>query len=280
MKWSYGITTIPERIKTTFPITLDSLARAGFDKPRLFVDSCDVPSLYNSFGLEVTARYPTIRTYGNWFLTLVELYFREPHADRYAIFQDDFVTYNNLRAYLDACELPEKGYWNLYTFPPTHQLPPPDKIGWYASNQRGKSAVALVFNRHGVITLLGSLHMLERPQDVTPTVVRPIFQNGKQVDTTTNPWLKGQKSVDGGVCTAFEKATGWTEYVHNPSLTQHIGQQSSMQNREYPQAPTFRGEEFDSLNFLQGVQEPCTSTATSATQSIKHLQPLELLPRE
>ena len=41
MKWAYGITTVPSRRENLFERTLQSLAVAGFDNPRLFVDGVD-----------------------------------------------------------------------------------------------------------------------------------------------------------------------------------------------------------------------------------------------
>ncbi len=226
-KWSYGITTVESRIDNVFTQTLESLKEAGFDNPRLFVDGVKDGSAYEKFGLDITTRYPNIRTAGNWVLTLYELYLRDPVCNYYAVFQDDFVTYKNLKCYLEQCEYPEKGYWNLYTFPSNQSIAPEDHTGWYESNQLGKGAVALVFNREAVATLLGTQHMAVRPQDVN----------------------RGWKAIDGGIVSAFKKE-GWKEYVHNPSLVQHIGDISTMRNKRHPKAASFKGETFDALNLV------------------------------
>ena len=230
MKWAYGITTVPQRIDDLLPRTLESLSSAGFDNPRLFVDGEKNPTKYDQCGLEVTTRYPTVRTYGNWILTLWELYIRQPNAERYAIFQDDFVTYKNLRCYLEECPFPEHGYWNLYTFPDNQELAPEGTTGWYESNQWGRGAVALIFNKAGVKLLLGHQHMIDRPEDAH----------------------RGWKAVDGGVLTAMKKSD-WKEYVHNPSLVQHTGTLSSMRNSPHKEAISFRGEEFNALELLAPI---------------------------
>lgn len=227
MKWAYGITTVPERLKNgLFPKTLASLAQAGFDKPRLFVDDCENPRLYDCFGLEVTSHWPRIRTYGNWILALAELFIRNPSMDRYAIFQDDFVTVRGLKDYIEKCKFPETGYFNLYTFPKNQELAPAS-TGWYLSNQLGYGAVALVFNHAGVVKLLSQQVLVERPMDVH----------------------RGHKAVDGAIVTAFRKLD-WKEYVHNPSLVQHTGLESSMGNKKHPLAISFPGENFDALSLL------------------------------
>ncbi len=229
MLWAYGVTTVPSRINDLLPRTLASLKEAGFPKPRLFVDGeCDEND-YHRFDLEVTTRCPTIRIFGNWVLTLWELYLREPLAERYAIFQDDFITYRNLRQYLEKCEYPETGYWNLYTFPKNQALAPKGTTGWYLSNQLGKGAVALVLNRQAVVTVLGHPHIVTRPQSANK---------------------RSFKAVDGAVVTAFEKAK-WKEYVHNPSLVQHIGDQSTLGNHKHARAKSFRGEQFDAMELLK-----------------------------
>lgn len=239
MIWAYGLTTVPSRKDSLFPRTLNSLRKAGFENPRIFLDGTvqrhgqviDVETIgrYKSLGLEVTVREQNIRTFGNWYLGLWELYLRQPHAKRYAIFQDDFVTGKNLRAYLESCPFPKNGYWNLYTFPQNQQIADKEqKTGWFESNQKGKGAVALVFDNEGVRNLLTSRHMVDRVQNTQ----------------------RGHKAVDGGVVTAFLK-WGGKEYCHNPSLVQHTGLYSSMGNNRHPLATSFRGEDFDCLELLE-----------------------------
>lgn len=247
MLWSYGVTTVPSRRHSLLPATLASLKQAGFDSPRLFVDGTkDVCGWSEEFGLEVTPRFPAVRTAGNWTLSLWELYLRQPDAERYAVFQDDFVTYKNLRSYLEKWYPGEgndalKGYLNLYTFPsnqgicPTQRKPghPGEgkpRIGWYKSNQFGRGAVALVFSREAVAVLLSAKHFVRRVMDAH----------------------RGWRAVDGGVVTAMGQE-GWLEYVHNPSLVQHTGIESSMGNNPHLLSTSFRGEGYDALELLKGV---------------------------
>lgn len=229
IKWAYGVTTVPERANDLLPKTLKSLSNGGFPSPRLFIDSTCPEDLemYKKFGLPITTRQPTIRTFGNWLLGIIELYIREPDADRYVMFQDDLITYKNLRQYLEKCEYPEKGYWNLYTFPSNQKLAP-DSTGWYESNQLGRGAVALIFSREALLQLVSSRKMLDRPQ---------------------NP-QRGHKAVDGGIVNSYRNIEGWKEYVHNPSLVQHTGLHSTMRNKRHQLAESFKGENFDALDLL------------------------------
>lgn len=230
MKWAYGITTVPGRIGNLFDRTLFSLANAGFDEPRIFIDDCDTikaDHYCSYYNLAVTARYPRIRTFGNWILSMGELFIRNPCADRYAIFQDDMVTSLGLREYLEKTPYPDKGYCNLYTFP-SNQALADGREGWYPSNQYGRGAVALVFNWQALNVLLCHQHMIERPKNVH----------------------RGYKSVDGGIVTAMTKA-GFKEYVHNPSLVQHTGLISSMGNKRHLQAISFKGEDYNLMDLLR-----------------------------
>lgn len=226
--WAYGVTTVPSRVDDLLPKTLASLSAAGFDSPRLFVDGERDPARYSHFDLEATFHWPNLRTFGNWVTALWELYLRNPAATRFALFQDDFITYRNLRSYLERSPMPERSYLNLFTFPSNQILAPSkDYVGWYKSNQLGRGAVALVFDRPGVLALLQSKSFVEKPMDVH----------------------RGHKAVDGGIVEAMKHA-GYTEYVHSPSLTYHTGLVSSMKNPRHPQTTSFRGEQFDVMELL------------------------------
>lgn len=235
-----GVTTVTTRKQLLLPRTLRSLQGAGFTIDRLFADNephTTAHLLEGEHGIPVTARCPALRSYGNWILALAELYIRDPAADRYAIFQDDLAASRNLKLYLDQCNYPDYGYWNLYTFPSNQSLAPQphtngngkgdDFTGWYPSNQFGRGALGLVFSRQTVQTLLSHQHMVLKPTDVH----------------------RGWKSIDGAVVTAL-KAAGYTEYVHTPSLLQHTGTVSSIGNNPHPLATSWRGEDFDCLTLL------------------------------
>lgn len=221
--WAYGVTTCKQRRTTLLPATLESLAKAGFPAPRLFVDGD--PGPWSEFNLDATYRNPAIRSYGSWVLGLAELYIRNPNATRYAMFQDDFVAYRNLRQYLESCTLRERTYWNLYTFPENQKLA--KEQGFFPSNQRGKGAVGLVFDRKGVLDLLANQHTVGRPMDSK----------------------RGHESIDGGVVTALKKV-GYVELCHSPSLVQHTGHVSSMGHRRYAEANSWMGEDFDALHLV------------------------------
>lgn len=235
LKWSYGVTTVPSRIDTALPVTLQSLQSAGFDSPRLFVDNCFDPKPFERFHLELTTHWPKLQVNGNWVLSILELYVRQPEADRYVIFQDDLVTYHNLREYLEQIPYPENGYCNLYTAIPNERYAQGHK-GWFRTRlnseqlQAGLGAVALMFSREALKCLFDTRHMLDKFHGPDP--------------------MRRVKCVDGGIVTAMNKV-GWYEYCHMPTLTYHIGDESVCGNDKHPKPQTFRGEHFNALEFLQ-----------------------------
>jgi hypothetical protein len=262
MQWATAITTCPSRRHTPLATTINSLKAAGFigdteaTCPRIFVDGeHDLKGWSTQYApCPVTIRTPpALKVAGSWVLTLYELYIRNPKADRYAIFQDDFVTYRNLRQYLEKCKYPDggdrrvpRGYWNLYTFPSNQELADQNKLGngWFQSRQTGRGALALIFDKFTVIKLLGTSYLVERFQDL----------------------IGGWRSIDGGIVTAL-KNVGIKEYTHNPSLVQHIGHVSSFDKRKgvagddpnFPKytwfqsdyAKNFKGEQFDAMELLK-----------------------------
>lgn len=256
LKWAVAVTTVPQRRDTLLPLTLASIKAAGFPDPRLCVDGTG--SGFDHFGLDVTYRTERIHLHGNWVLAAMELFIRDPHADRYGIFQDDFVVYRNTRQYLDQCLYPLTGYLNLTTFDgrpgSSNEKVVRDKpVGWYEADemlapkgyQAGRGAVALVFNRDALLVLLSSRHMIDRPIDQTLLKDSKLF--------------RGQHLVDGGVVWAMNKA-GWREYVHNPSLVCHTGgDASTMGHGKYKLPQTWRGDDFDALSLLDTAPTPAAT---------------------
>lgn len=244
MKWAVGLTTISDRMTTTLPRTLASLRCGGFTIDRLFVDGSH--DGFAHFEIPISYRYPRVRPWANFIMGLQETYLRNPLADLYAMFQDDVVCSRNLREYIERKHCPEKGYMNLYTFPSVQKYAPAGTTEWYETKQLGRGGVGLIFTNEGVRALLGANHGINRARDAN----------------------RGWRAVDGGVVDSM-KEKGFREYCHNPSLTQHIGSESSLHKlmievmkvetdiqwtRCHPPsqalAESFRGEEFDLLTLL------------------------------
>ena len=244
LTWACGVTTVPERRSNGLLLrTLASLRAAGFDKPRLFVDGSRGDDWdWRQLDLDITFRWPRVRCVANWFLAALELIARNPTADRFAVFQDDVIFSQNVRQYLDATSYPEHGYLNLFTFRESERTILGTFTGFrpgaslndssYPSDwQKGLGALALVFSREALTTLLQSPHVYRKLLDV----------NG------------GWQRVDGAVVTAMNMA-GWHEYVHAPTLCQHTGLRSTIEDARHhnqPLANTWMGEGFDALSLLK-----------------------------
>jgi len=161
-------------------------------------------------------------------LGMWELYVRDPEADRYAMFQDDVLCVANLRKYLEGSPYPEKGYLNLLTHKENEQWTH-GKPGWCEALQRGLGAAGLVFDREAIQTVLSSSHLVRKPA------------------TAGSHKIRAWKKLDGGVLEAMRQA-GYKEYVHNPSLLQHCGLESTLGNTGGHYTTTIRsfpGNTFD-----------------------------------
>ena len=234
MKWACGVCTVPQRMYDLLPQTLASLKLAGFSDIRLFVDHCADPKEHVPMAKGVTNRWPRIGSYGNWMLGMTELFLRAPDADRYVMFEDDVVLCRNTRNYVEACKFPTGGYLNLYTVPDNVEAG--QTAGWTRSAQKGRGALALAFDRDGVRAILTSARCVSHSES-------------KQ---------RGHYLTDGAILDAMRKV-GVREWVHVPSLVQHTGAETTIPNRlaptraEYMTAPTFPGESFDAMEFLNAA---------------------------
>ncbi len=233
VEWAVGVTTVPDRVCILLPRTLESLRRGGFTSPRLFIDGAQNDDQHRHFDLPMTLRWPKIRAWGNWWLGINELYIRQPHADRYAMFQDDILCMRNLKQYLEKTPYPESGYCNLAVYPQNHEA---GRKGWYRApsgpktNWRGLGAQGLVFDRNALLTLIGKEHegFTHKPGDP----------------------VSGHEKIDGAVVAKLE-SLGIYEHVHGPSLITHIGDTSCMGHGRQPDIAGFLGEECDALALIQ-----------------------------
>ena len=229
IEWSYGVTTCPQRLTTLLPKTLASLAAAGFDRPRLFVDG---PCQLSFDGLPINQRDSRSGGFMNWLLGAWELYVREPMSARYAMFEDDLIMCCGVREYLQQCAFPEKGYLNLITAWSNENKVFDKPAGWHKSDQLGRGAQALVFSHDAMVALL-----------------QQFFEYKPQI-TEKKPKLPEFNNTDGAIQHALVRMAKFTEYVHSPSLVQHVGRETTLNNAKHPDAKTFPGEDFDARMLL------------------------------
>lgn len=228
IRWAYGITTVPDRLHTTLPQTLHSLCDSGFSHPQLFVDGCNDSSPYEVFGCLTTCRpKPALNIVGSWMLGMMELYVRNKDVDRYAMFQDDILCVGNLKDYLTLCPYPDRGYLNLYTEKQNHKHLD-GKTGWHPAIQKGIGALGLVFSKLALQTLFQQGSLIRKPASAHKT--------------------RYCTALDGGVIEAM-KNVGWTEYIHGPSLVQHMEGASTL-SHHYSGTENFPGTQQDALDWI------------------------------
>ena len=226
ISYACGITTVSSRVNNgLLQRTLDSLSKAGFDKPTIFIDG----PIEGPVCPSQTSHSPSLGTFSNWYLGALELYIKNPKADRYLMFQDDMVTYLNLRDYLDSVDCPDDRYFNLYTFDGSKK----QDLGWSVTRNAGKGAVALMFSRHVLGKLLTSNLFINRTLD--------------RVDNRKDP----EKNLDGAIVNILGHMN-INEYVHMPSLVQHTGKVSSIGHNvnQYTHASSFLGEDHDAKQLI------------------------------
>jgi hypothetical protein len=203
--WAVGVTTAP-RIQPTLEWCLDSLARAGWDAPRLFVDSpTEIPSRVSH--LAVTLREPRVGAWPNYYLALAELLMRDPDADAYLIVQDDTLFYDrhSLREYLEQALWPgpNVGAVSLYCSMAYTQ----DDAGWHCHAGLWElGAMAVIFPRESARRFLAD-----------ELVIGHRWQPGREglvnIDVVIGEWAA---------------RNGLSVYYPSPSLTQHIGETSTL----------------------------------------------------
>ena len=222
-KWAVGVLTAPRR-EATLEWCLDSIVRAGWDRPHLFVDGLvRIPSRYDH--LPITWHEQPVGAWPNSWLALAELVQSQPEADAYVLLQDDAAMYDrgNLREYLESVLWPgnKPSLVSLYCSEAYTVLEP----GWRAlSRQWIWGALAFVFPRE-----------LAREFLTDPQVMAHRWSNTgnglSHVDVLIGEWTTARHHAVHYPC---------------PSLVQHVGNTSciwsNIHNQGFRRADWFAGD--------------------------------------
>ncbi len=219
--WAVGVTTYAPR-NQYLGKTLRSMQHSGFPQPRLFIDGVMEPPK----GYPFTMRDTPVGAWANWLLALIELMQRQPNSKWYMIVQDDVLFCRGIRQYIDEISLSGKMYLNLYTWDKNEA-----EKGFHPAAKRGYGALALAL----------PCEAAEVIADSTRSYIRV---RGNEA--------KSKKNIDGAVWDCLTRH-GYKEMVHSPSLTQHIGDETSLQNPGHRTSKTFPGESYDARDMLQVV---------------------------
>jgi hypothetical protein len=99
--WAVGIVSSPRR-RPTLDVVVDSIIRAGWDHPYLFLDGA-VRVKERLAHLPGVLREPRIGCWPNYYMALAELLMRHPDVDAYLLAEDDalFCDSGEVRGYLE-----------------------------------------------------------------------------------------------------------------------------------------------------------------------------------
>jgi hypothetical protein len=204
-QWAIGVTTAHRRLPTLADC-LDSLHQAGWQKPRLFVDSrVAIPDRFSD--LPVTLREPRIGAWPNYYLALAELLMRDPHADAYMLVQDDslFFGHAGLRAYMERILWPgpAPGIVSLFCSRSCTQA----IHGWHCFDDTWvHGALAFIFSNEAAKRFLADRSVVEhRCANADDGLVK--------IDILIGAWAHERKVPI---------------YYPTPSLVQHIGHVSTL----------------------------------------------------
>jgi hypothetical protein len=202
--WAVGVITSPRPVPT-LTACLDSLIRAGWGRPRLFVDSSTTISSRHA-DLPLTLREPRVGAWPNYYLALAELVFREPEADAYLLVEDDVLFFDreDLRGYLERILWPSEtiGAVSLYCASEYTR----STSGWHRFDGEWVwGALAFLFSQESARRFLGDPEVIaHRSRKQTGLV---------DTDTLIGNWASRQNLPI---------------FFPTPSLVQHIGETSAI----------------------------------------------------
>ena len=203
--WAVGVTVAP-REQTTIEQSLHSLQQAGWQDFRVFAEpTTDLPSWLAQD--QITSRTKTLGAWPNWFLALSELVLSDPSADAYLMCQDDVLYGTGLRDYLEETLWPARSLGVVSLHTASHQ-DRGDVEGYYAldAGWGAWGAQAYVFS---------------------PASARALLRNQAVVDHRHKGPGEGLRNID-SVVGQWCRETGLNYFLHTPSLTQHVGETSTI----------------------------------------------------
>jgi hypothetical protein len=220
-KWAVGITIAP-REKEYHAQTIDSVIRAGWKLPHLFLEP-GVKLEKRHELLPLTKRTEKHGCWKNWFEGLKDLIKIYPDAGCYGMIQDDVIFCKGVRVFLEHVLWPSDDLGFVSVFTPSHYTS--ERPGFYKRNKNGKLWMAQTF--------------FFPPSKARKCVRHKIISGhtgDKNIDNIVGRWAFHSKSPP---------------YYFVPSLAQHIGVKSTIWSNDRDQArgrksaSDFVGEDHD-----------------------------------
>jgi len=248
MKLCTGIRCV-DRAPSLLPQTIESAREAGLgDRFYLFMDgSFDVP-IIDEESLVIIRREERAGAWPNFFLSLAEMYLRDPHADLFLLLEDDIIFCRELDKYLQdqydsinvaslfsSAKVEAKIAANGKGF---HQMDP----GWNVSS----GGQAWLFSNHWLREFLKSDFVVN-------------YRKSPPLDLDPKHYRKDGLYHTDSVVGRFCREAGCGIQYHYPSLVQHVGHQSFMypgfaEKKEVRYSRDFPGEEVSAMTLDD--QEP------------------------
>lgn len=235
-KWAVGLITAPRKGEPTVQRTLESLKKAGWDDVVVFAEP-GAPVEHN----KVVRRPDRYGDFTNWFTGLVELIISHPRHKYIMMLEDDVVLVRNLRQYLDL-RLPKlTPFASASVFCPSYFTRYTDDL-WERKYE-------------GEFTLGTQTVCMTREMALEFISDRDVVRHRSSgVVYFTNPSENTAKDIVIGV---WAQKRNLPVCYHNPSLAQHIGDNSTLRSYYWKaaqlSAQDFVGEDFDALDLLKGM---------------------------
>jgi hypothetical protein len=206
-EWAVGVTTSP-RLKPTLETCVRSLERAGWARPRLFIDGAvKIPGEFSE--LPFTLRDEKCGAWPGYLLALMELLLRQPRSDAYLIVQDDtlLADFEPMRLYLEKLLWPGTRPGLVSLFCSATDASMSATPGWHAARGvAGSAPLAVVFPRSLAKAFVSDPAVLEHrwaPDEIDGTTIGDLIPH----------WAHSH---------------GIPFWLPTPSLAQHIGDTSTL----------------------------------------------------
>ena len=204
-RWEVGVTT-SERRMPTLEQSFETIAKAGFENPTLFVDGpMQIPASLEK--VESCFRTRRLGAFPNYVASLWELFLRNPFADGFLLIQDDALlpTSPHVREYVEHVTWPVEGpcILSLYCSAKYEK----ESAGWHRfEGDWVWGAVAFAFSPEAIRVVLNSIRLIEHR-------AQPDKKGLSQIDVVI-----GQIATEANI----------PIFYPSPSLVQHIGTVSTI----------------------------------------------------
>lgn len=229
MKWTVAVIAAARGNGEYLETTLRSIIGAGWDNPIVFCEpKTIIPKWFNG---DVVERRKQFGDWSNWATGAFDVLLTEPDSDYFLMSEDDCAYCKGIRSYLENTITKLGNFGSLSLFTPSIYCKKQPFKGFHNEN-RGKntwSTLTVIMSKNNLIEFFSD-------QEVQRHRFSDLFEVGLNPEGTKFSFGRGKTSVIDCVGNTIKDAVigHWAEkkglpiYFHTPSLTQHIGQVSTL----------------------------------------------------